>query len=63
MAIRFSLQWDRTKSNTLGEYERGCGFALSPTSLPGISAGKRIAAPVCALVRNDMQKEEALLRL
>ena len=32
-------------------------FALSTTDLPGISAGKRIATPVCALVRNDMQKE------
>ena len=32
-------------------------FALSTTDLPGISAGTRIATPVCALVRNDMQKE------
>ena len=32
-------------------------FALSTTDLPGISAGRRIATPVFALVRNDMQKE------
>ena len=28
-------------------------FARSSTKLPGFSAGTRIAAPVCALVRND----------
>ena len=38
-------------------------FALSTTNLPGFSAGTRIAAPVCALVRNDMQKTERRLRL
>ena len=59
----FSLQWGRTKSNTLGEYARRNEFALSPTSLPGFPAGTRIATPVCALVRNDMQKAGALLRL
>ena len=59
----YSLQWGRTRSNTLGEYEKHCEFALSTTDLPGIAAGMRIATPVCALVRNDMQKEEALLRL
>ena len=57
MAIRFSLQWDRTKSNTLGEYARRNEFALSPTGLQRFSAGTRIATPVCALARNDMQKE------
>ena len=63
VAIRFSLQWDRTKSNTLGEYKSGCEFARSRASLPSFPAGKRIAAPVCALVRNDIQKADALLRL
>ena len=38
-------------------------FALSTTDLPGISAGTRIATPVCALVRNDMLKEEACARV
>ena len=38
-------------------------FALRITSLPSFSAGTRIAAPVCALVRNDMQKTETRLRL
>ena len=33
--------------------ERGCEFAQSIAKLPGFSAGTRIAAPVCALVRND----------
>ena len=31
-------------------------FARSSTKLPGFPAGTRIAAPVCALVRNDMLK-------
>ena len=29
-----------TKSNTLGEYEKHCEFALSTTDMSGISAGK-----------------------
>ena len=37
-------------------------FARSSASLPGISAGTRIATPVCALVRNDMQKFAGCLR-
>ena len=57
------LRQHRTKSNPLGEYEKHCEFALSTTVLPGISAGMRIAAPVCALVRNDMQKAVACQRL
>ena len=51
------------ESSTLGEYERGCGFARSRASLPGFSAGKRIATPVCALVRNDMQKAGTCARV
>ena len=42
-----------TKGNTLGEYERCCGFAPKAANLSSISAGTRIATPVCALVRND----------
>ena len=38
-------------------------FALSTTDLPGISAGTRIATPVCALVRNDMLKTGRCQRL
>ena len=52
-----------TKSNTLGEYEKHCEFARTAVSLPGISAGTRIATPVCALVRNDMLKTATRLRL
>ena len=32
-------------------------FARSSASLSSFTAGTRIATPVCALVRNDMQKE------
>ena len=53
----------QAKRNTLGEYGKRYGFARSSTNLSGFSAGKRIAAPVCALVRNDMQKAGAWLRL
>ena len=49
----YSLQYHKTKRNTLGKYEKHDEFALSTTDLPGFSAGTRIAAPVCALVRND----------
>ncbi len=47
------LRQHMAKGNTLGEYERCCGFAQSSASLPGFPAETRIAAPVCALVRND----------
>ena len=53
----YSLQYHKTKRNTLGKYEKHDEFALSTTDLPGSSAGMRIATPVCALVRNDMLKE------
>ena len=59
----FSLQQHKTKSNSSRQIRRSCEFALCTTVLPGISAGKRIAAPVCALVRNDMQKAVACQRL
>ena len=45
------------ENNTLGKYVRRNEFARTAANLPGISAGTRIATPVCALVRNDMQKE------
>ena len=51
-----TLRQDMAKGNTLGEYERCCGFAQSIANLLAFPAGTRIAAPVCALVRNDMQK-------
>ena len=57
------LRQHKPKSNPLGEYEKHCEFALCTTVLPGISAGKRIAAPVCALARNDMQKTGSCQRL
>ena len=38
-------------------------FARSSANLSGFSAGTRIATPVCALVRNDMQKFAACQRL
>ncbi len=57
------LRQHKAKRNTLGEYGKRYGFARSSTNLSGFSAGKRIAAPVCALVRNDMQKTEAWVRL
>ena len=52
----FSLRQRITKSNTLSKYGKCYEFAKTAASLPGPSAGTRIAAPVCALVRNDMQK-------
>ena len=41
----------------------GCGFALSVAFRYVLPQEKRIATPVCALVRNDMQKTGALLRV
>ena len=46
------------KSNTLGESETHYEFARAAANLLGIPAGMRIATPVCALVRNDMQKTD-----
>ena len=39
----FSLRQRKTKSTTLGEYEKRHEFALSKTCLPSISAEMRIA--------------------
>ncbi len=57
------LRQHRTKSNSSRQIRRSCEFALSTTDLPGISAGMRIATPVCALARNDMQKTGSCQRL
>ena len=52
----FSLQYNITESSTLGEYEKILRIRpKAHLSLP-FPAGMRIATPVCALVRNDMQK-------
>ena len=48
-----SLRQHAMKSNTLGESEKHYEFALRIANLQSFSAGTRIAAPVCALVRND----------
>ena len=57
VAIRSPRGSAKQKATIPGEYEKHCEFALSTTDLPGFSARTRIATPVCALVRNDMQKE------
>ena len=57
------LRQGMTESSTLGESEKCYEFALRIANLQSFSAGTRIAAPVCALVRNDMLKEEACVRL
>ena len=56
MAIR-SPAVAQNEKQYFGRIRKSCEFALSTTDLPGFSAGMRIATPVCALVRNDMQKE------
>ncbi len=49
----YSLRQGATESSTLGEFVRRNEFATTAANLPSFSAGMRIAAPVCALVRND----------
>ena len=71
MSLRGAKRWDNpfscgsAKQNATipGEYVRRYEFARSSARLPSFSAGKRIAAPVCALVRNDMQKTGACQRM
>ena len=53
----------QAKRNYSRRIRRSCGFALGIANLLGFPAGLRIATPVCALVRNDMQKAGAWLRL
>ena len=57
------LRQGMTESSALGESEKCCESALRITNLQRFPAGTRIAAPVCALVRNDMLKEEACVRV
>ncbi len=57
------LRQGMTESSALGESEKCYEFALRIANLQRFSAGTRIAAPVCALVRNDMLKEEACARV
>ena len=71
MSLRGAKRWDNpfscgsAKQNATipGEYVRRYEFARSSARLPSFSAGKRIAAPVCALVRNDMLKTGACQRM
>ena len=49
----------QAKRNYSRRIRRSCGFALSIANLLSFPAGTRIATPVCALVRNDMQKAVA----
>ena len=58
-----SLRQHEMKSNTLGESEKHYEFALRIANLQSFSAETRIAAPVCALVRNDMLKTGRCQRL
>ncbi len=60
----FSLRQSITESSTSGEYEKA--HTDLPEVLPTCQVplrGKRIATPVCALVRNDMLKTDAFLRV
>ena len=45
------------ESSTLGEYAATTNLPEVVPSCQVSLRGKRIATPVCALVRNDMQKE------
>ena len=47
------LRQHKAKRNYSRRIRSHCEFAQSSTCLIGIPAGTRIAAPVCALVRND----------
>ena len=53
MAIRFSCGRAWREAVLWANTGKCCGFAQSSASLPGFPAETRIAAPVCALVRND----------
>ena len=57
MAIRSPAAAQSKEQRLRRIRESAYGFARSSANLPSFSAGMRIAAPVCALVRNDMQKE------
>ena len=53
----YSLRQYMAESSTLGEYAATTNLPEVVPSCQVSLRGKRIAAPVCALVRNDMQKE------
>ena len=59
----FSLRQHKAKRNYSRRIRRSCGFALSIANLLSFPAGTRIATPVCALVRNDMQRLAMCQRL
>src|SRR5699024_4673652 len=57
------LRQHKTMRKYLRQIRRSCEFALSAAYCSVLLQGERIAAPVCALVRNDMQKAVACQRL
>ena len=70
MSLRGAKRWDnprpcrgRAKQAVLRANSQLLPFRLKYCSSLGVTARKRIATPVCALVRNDMLKTGALLRM
>ena len=57
------LRQHKTMRKYLRRIRRSCEFALSAAYCSVLLQGERIATPVCALVRNDMQKTDGLQRL
>ena len=57
------LRRHKTMRKYLRQIRRSCEFALSAAYCSVLLQGERIATPVCALVRNDMQKTDGLQRL
>ena len=57
------LRQHKTMRKYLRQIRRSCEFALSAAYCSVLLQGERIATPVCALVRNDMQKAVACQRL
>ena len=58
-----ALRQHKTMRKYLRQIRRSCEFALSAAYCSVLLQGERIATPVCALVRNDMQKAVACQRL
>ena len=58
-AIRSPCGSTKPKSNPLGEYEKHYEVALSTTTLPGFSAGTRIATPRRPKVRHAPHRPKA----
>ena len=70
MSLRGAKRWDnprpcrgRAKQAVLRANSQLLPFRLKYCSSLGVTARKRIATPVCALVRNDMQKTGACQRM